>query len=133
MANNFIHGKLSTVQLGGTYFAALTCDWKEGLSDLSDITYTQTGGATFQILLPGYNKASGSLAFVYDSLNQPVLGSQNMIPGVTIALIFSPDGVKLYSLSVISEGLSIAGGPKQGPTACVGNWQSSGSYTRPSS
>ena len=133
MANNFIHGRLTTVQISATYFAALTANIDEGLSDLTDITYTQTGGATFQILLPGYNKMAGSLAFVYDTLNQPILTPQNMIPGQLMTLIFSPDGTKLYSMSAYSAGLKIAGGPRTGPTACSCDFQSSGSYTRPTS
>ena len=133
MAYNFVHGKLSTVQIGGGYFAALTCDYNEDLSDLTDITYTQTGGATWAILLPGYNKAAGSLSFVYDTLNQPVLTPQNMIPGVLMTLVFSPDNTKFYSMTAYSAGLKIAGGPRTGPTACTGNWQSSGVVTRPAS
>jgi hypothetical protein len=102
------------------------------LSDLTDITYTQTGGATWRILLPGYNQANGTLSFVYDTLNQPVLSTQNQIPGTLMTMVFSPDGTKLYTLTAYSNGLSIPGGPGvKGPVACKTNWMSSGTVTRP--
>lgn len=134
MANTFIHGKLSTIQFGGTYFAALTVKYSEGLSDLSDVTYTQSGGATWQIMLPGYSKASGSLTFVYDTLNQPVLSPQSQIAGALMSMIFSPDGTKLFTFSAYSEGFDIPGGPQvKGPVVCTTNWQSTGVVTRPTS
>ena len=132
MAYNFIHGKLTTIQLSGQYFAALTCSYNQGLSDLTDITYTQTGGATWRILLPGYSLVDGDLSFVYDTLNQPVLSPQNQIPGQLMTMIFSPDGTKLYSLTAYSETLSIPGGPGvKGPVVCKTGWKSSGSVTVP--
>lgn len=134
MANNFIHGRLSTIQFASTYFAALTADYNEGLSDLTDITYTQVGGATWQILLPGYNKANGTVSFVFDTLNQPTVGNSSQIPGALGALIFSPDGTKLYTLSVYFETLAIPGGPGvKGPVVCKTTWQSTGTVTRPTS
>lgn len=132
MALNPVHGRLSTIQIASTYFAALTVSYKEGLSDLTDITYTQVGGATWRIMLPGYNLVDGDLTFVYDTLNQPVLTPQNMIPGTLMSLIFSPDGTKLYTLTAYSGGLNIPGGPQvKGPVICTTNWSSSGVVTRP--
>lgn len=129
----FVHGKLSTVQIGGTYFAGLTINYNEDLSDLTDITYTQSGGATWAVMLPGYNKATGTISFVYDINNQPVLSPENMIPGTLMTLILSPDGTKLYSLSAYSGKFSWAGGPRTGPTACSTDWSSTGTVTRPAS
>ncbi len=127
----FIHGRLSTVQIGGTYFAGLTINYDEKLSDLTDITYTVSGGATFQVMLPGYNGASGQITFVYDTANSPVLSPQNMIPGTLMTLVLSPDGTKLYSFSAYSGEFQWAGGPRTGPTACTTNWASTGTITRP--
>ena len=134
MANAFVHGKFTTLQIGGSYFAALTCDYNGGLSDLSDITYTQVGGATWQILLPGYSKASGSLSFVFDTLNQPTFGAFNQNPGQLMTLIFSPDGTKLFTLSAYSGTLAIPGGPAvKGPVACKTTWESTGAVVVPTS
>ncbi len=134
MANAFVHGKLTTIQIASTYFAALTADYNEELSDLTDITYTQVSGATWRILLPGYNQVGGTIGFVYDTLNQPVLSPQNQIPGTLMSLIFSPDGTKLYTLTAYSQSLSIPGGPQvKGPVAAKCAWMSSGVVTRPTS
>ena len=132
MAFNFIHGRLTTVQYGGSYFAALNVDFNGGLSDLTDITYTQTGGATWRIMLPGYSLVDGSTKFVYDTLNQPVLAPQNMTPGQLMTMIFSPDGTKLYTLTAYAETLSIPGGPGvKGPVICTAGWKSSGTVLYP--
>lgn len=134
MANAFTHAKLTTLQIGGNYYPCLTVKYGEGLSDLSDITFTVAGGATWQVLLPGYNKATLSLTFVYDTLNQPVLSPQNMSTGAQANYIFSPDGTKLYSLAAISETLDIPGGPQvKGPVIASVTLQSTGTVTRPSS
>ena len=129
----FIHGKLSTIQIGGTYFAGLNISYDEKLSDLTDITFTRSGGATFGNFLPGYNFATGTLSFVYDSANQPVLSPQNMIPGVLMTLVVSPDGTKFYSFTAWSGEFQWAGGPKAGPVMCSTNYTSEATITRPSS
>ncbi len=134
MANAFVHAKSTTFQIGGNYYPCLTVKYTEGLSDLSDITYTQAGGATWQILLPGYNKATLALTFVYDTLNQPILSPQNMAAGASASFIFSPDGTKLFSMSAYSESIEIPGGPQvKGPVAASVTLQSSGVVTRPTS
>ncbi len=133
MANNFIHGKLTTVQISSTFFAGISIEYNEDLSDLTDITYTVSGGQSFAILLPGYNKATGTLTFVYDTLNQPTV-APNLTPGTFItSFIISPDGTKLFTLGVFSAGLSWTGGPKSGPVMVRVPWASSGSFTRPAS
>ena len=135
MANAFVHAKQTTIQIGGNYYPMLTVKYGEGLSDLSDITYTQPPpGATWQILLSGYSKATISGTFVYDTLNQPVLTPQNLTAGSLVNLIFSPDGTKLFSLAAYSEGLDIPGGPQvKGPVIVTCNLQSNGVVTRPTS
>ncbi len=134
MANAFIHAKSTTFQIGGNYYPCLTVKYTEGLSDLSDITYTLSTGAAWRVLLPGYNQATVALTFVYDTLNQPVISPQNMSPGASATIIFSPDGTKLYSMTAYSESLDIPGGPqvKNAVIASV-TLQSSGVVTRPSS
>lgn len=133
MANTFIHGKLSTIQIGGTYFAGLNITFDEKLSDLTDITFTRSGGATFGNFLPGYNFATGTISFVYDSQNQPVLSPQNMIPGTLMVMIVSPDGIKPYSFSAWSGEFQWAGGPKAGPVMCSTNYNTESTITRPAS
>lgn len=133
MANNFIHGKLSTISIGGTFFAGLSFQYNEKLSDLTDITYTLSGGQTFQIMLPGYNGATGTLSFIYDTLNQPTLPPQNMIPGTLMTLVLSPDGTKLWSFQAYSGAFSMPGGPTSGPVKCSTDFSSTGVITRPTS
>ncbi len=129
----FIHGKLTTVTIGGTQFAGLTVSFDEDLSDLTDITYTVSGGATFGVFLPGYNIASGDITFVYDSANQPVLAPQNMIPGTLMTLVVAPDGTKPFTMQAYSGKFHWAGGPRSGPVMCSTHYQATGTFTRPSS
>ncbi len=128
---NFIHGKLTTIQIAGTQFAGLTASYNETLSDLTDITYTQASGATFGVFIPGYNFATGTITFVYDTANSPVLSPQNMIPGTLMTLVVSPDGTKLYSFNAYSGKFQWTGGPKSGPVMCSTDYTSTGTITRP--
>ncbi len=131
MAYNFVHGKISTIQIGGTYFAAMSISYDEKLSDLTDITFTRTGGVAFGNFLPGYNFATGTISFVYDTLNQPVLSPQNMIPGTLMTIIISPDATKLFSFQAWSGEFQWSGGPKSGPIMCSTNYTTEAVITRP--
>src|SRR5271156_2717570 len=122
MANLFIHGRLSTVQIGGTYFAGMTITYDEKLSDLTDITYTVSGGQTYGYCLPGYNYITGNIAFVWDSDNKPV-SSPNMVPGTLMALVLSPDGTELFTFSAYSSEFTWTGGPTAGPVKCMTSFQ----------
>jgi hypothetical protein len=133
MANTFIHGRLTTISIGGTQFAGLTASYAEKLSSLDDITYTVAGGATFAVFLPGYNMATGTITFVYDTSNSPVLSPQNMIPGTLMTLVVSPDGTKLYSFNAYSSDFTWTGGPTAGTLKASTNYQSTGTITRPAS
>jgi len=133
VAYSFVHGKLGLVSIGGTNFATLQFSFREFLSDLSDITYTVAGGATYGVKIPGYNMCSGTLTFIYDTLNQPVLSPQNMIPGTSMSLILYPDGTKPYTITAYSAEFNFASGPKSGPVNCTANFESTGSYSRPAS
>lgn len=129
-ANVFVHGKLGTITLGGTAFAAEQFTYQEETT-LDDITYTLAGGASFQVILPGYNKASGTITFNYDSGNQPNISPQNMVPGTLMALVLSPDGTRNYSFNAYSGSFQFGTGPKNGPVTCSTTFQSSGTITRP--
>ncbi len=132
MANTFIHGKLGTISIGGTLFAAMQYSYEE-MTDLTDITYVVSGGATAKVLLPGYNWITGVITFVYDTSNQPVLSPQNMIPGTLMVIIAYPDGTKPYSFSAYSGKFGWGSGPKAGVVTCTTNFESSGAISRPSS
>lgn len=130
MPNTFIHGKLVAVQLTGTYFATLGISWDDGLSDLEDITFTQAGGATFGIYLPGYRKATGQLSFVWDSSNVPFSGGINLAPGTLVPLIWTPDGTSLITANVWSRNFTFAeNGPTKGPVKASVPFTANGSYT----
>ena len=73
-ANVFTHGKLVYVQVGGQFFAALGISHNEKLSDLTDITFTRSGGATARNSLPGYAYTTGTVSFVWDAGNIPLSG-----------------------------------------------------------
>ena len=134
MANTFIHGRLGTITIGGTQFASLQFGFHEFLSDITDITYTVSGGATFGVKLPGYNLSDGTITFVYDTLNQPVLSPQNMIPGQSLSLVLYPDGTKPWTITAWSADFTWGSGPQvKGPVPCTCKWESTGSYTRPTS
>lgn len=131
MPNTFAHGKLVALQVGGTYFASLGISWGEVLSDLQDITFTRSGGATFRNSLPGYNYSTGDIEFVWDSSNIPLAGAINMTPGTLMALIFTPDGVNLFTMSAWSGSFNIpSAGPTKGPVKATVGYTTEGSYTR---
>jgi len=131
MANTFIHGRLSTVTIGGTQFAGLTITYEEDLSDLTDITFTQAAGATFGVFIPGYNFSTGDISFIFDASNPPYLSPQNMVPGTLMTLVCSPDGSRNFSFSAYSGKFRWAGGPRGGPVQCSTHYQSTGTITRP--
>ena len=125
---------MGLISIGGVNFATTQFDFTESLSDLSDITYTVAGGATFAIMLPGYNMCAGTLTFVYDTLNQPVLSTQNQIPGVSMSLVLYPDGTKPWSITAYAESMNWSSGPSiKGPVPVKTTWKSTGSYSRPAS
>jgi hypothetical protein len=129
--NTFIHGKLSTVTIATTQFAGLTISYDHDLSDLTDITYTQAGGATWAVFLPGYNVVSGDITFVFDTSNPPYLSPQNMTPGTLMALVVSPDGVRNFSFNAYSGKFHWGGGPRGGPVNCSTHFQATGTVTLP--
>src|SRR5271166_67039 len=133
----FVHGKLGTVSLNGSLFAALSINFQEATT-LTDITYTVAGGATAQIMLPGYKKASGSITFVYDTANQPSLSPYDMRPAQGInpsplTAIFYPEGTKPWTCSIYPESLQFTTGPTTGPVNCTMAFQSTGAITEPTS
>jgi hypothetical protein len=132
VANNFVHGKLVAVQLTGTYFATLGISWSDGLSDLEDITFTVSGGATFAVYLPGYRKATATLDFVWDTLNIPLAGNINLTPGTLVPLIWTPDGTNLFTANAWSNGFTFPpSGPTKGPVKVSVPLVPTGSYTIP--
>ena len=132
MANTFIHGKLVAVQLSGTYFATLGISWDDGLSDLEDITFTVSGGATFAVFLPGYRKANAQLDFVWDSSNVPLASGINLTPGTLVPLIWTPDGSNLFQASCWSKNFTFpSSGPTKGPVKASVPLVATGSYTIP--
>lgn len=128
----FIHGKLGTVSLNGTLFNALQFSFSESV-DLEDITYSTAGGATSQVMLPGYRKASGTISFVYDVANPPTVSPQNMIAGTLLTLVLYPEGTKAYSFQAYSGTFEWSSGPQAGAVKCTTTFQSTGTITEPTS
>lgn len=131
-APNFINGKLGTISINGSFFFAEQYTFQEE-TPLDDITYTVVGGQTYQVLLPGYNKVSGDITFVFDTANQPTVAPYNMLPGMTLSMILYPDGTKPYTFSAFSGTFKWGSGPKAGTVRCTTSFQSSGVVTHPSS
>lgn len=129
MANNFIHGKSGTVTIGGNLFAVTQFAFTMS-NDLADITHSGANG--YQVMLPGVTKASGTLTFVFDTLNQPTVSPINQTPGQSMTLVLSPDGTKNYSFTAYSGELSWSSGPQAGAVLCTTSFQSSGTITVPS-
>lgn len=128
----FVHGKLGTVSIAGTLFNSLQFEFVDE-ADLEDITYTTSGGATAQILINGIERVSGSISFVYDTANQPVIAPQNMRAGTLMALILYPEGTKPYTFSAFSGSFRFASGPQAGAVKCSTNFRSTGAITVPTS
>lgn len=119
--------------MAATQFAVNVFTFQEETT-LDDITFTQAGSATFQTVLAGYLKASGTLTFVYDTLNKPFLAPYSIVTGTMVAMVLQPDGAGSFTFPTAAiQNFAWGSGPKNGPVSCTINWQSSGSYTRPSS
>lgn len=130
----FIHGLKGTVSLNGNLFNALTIDFEESTT-LEDITYTQAGGATYAVKIPGYISGSGSVNFIYDTANQPTISPYDMRPGrsTPIAFIVYPDGTKPFSCNVWPSALRFTTGPTAGAVKCSMTYESTGAITEPNS
>lgn len=135
MANPvFIHGRLGLISINSTNFFAEQFDFTETVvGGNQDITYCVAGGATYQVMLAGYNGVKGTITFIYDTANQPVLSPFSMIPGTLMALILYPDGTKPYTFSALSGEFKWGSGPKAGPVRCTTSYDSTGNVTHPSS
>lgn len=130
----FIHGKLGTISINGSLFNSTQFKFSEKVvGGLQDITYSQAGGATYQTMLPGYNGVSGSITFIYDVNNQPVIAPYDMIPGQLMTLILYPDGTKPYSFDAYSGQFDWGSGPKAGPVEVTVNFESTGTVSHPTS
>ena len=133
----FVHGKQGLVTFNGSSFAAMTINFKEHTS-LEDITYTVSGSATAQVMLPGYRKGTGSVNFIYDTANQPTISPFDLRPTATvpptpISAIFYPDGTKPWACSIYAEELGFTTGPHAGAVKATMSFQSTGPITEPSS
>lgn len=126
---NFVHGKSGRVTIGGSEMAALQYDFTDE-TDLEDITYTQSTGATAQILIPGYEKASGSISFVFDTNNLPAV---TMKAGTLMTLVLYPEGTKAYSFQAYSGSFRFSSGPQAGAVKCTTSFRSTGPITQPTS
>ncbi len=121
------------ISIGGSNFNALNIMFEES-TDLEDITYTVAGGATFAILLAGYQKGKGSLDFVYDIANQPTISPFDMRAGTLLSIIMYPEGTKPYTLTAYSESFNWKSGPQSGVSVkCTVNFQTTGAFTMPAS
>jgi hypothetical protein len=134
-AHQFAHAKLTSVSIGGTDFAGLQIAWDDGLSDLSDITYTQAGAqTTCGVFLPGYNIATGQIMFVWDTGNKPYLSPFNMRAGTLLAMVLNPDNASPISVSAYSGMFHFGGGPQlKSGVACSTDFTVTGNYTYPGS
>ena len=130
---NFAQAFKTLVTINSNNFNVLTIDFDES-SDLEDITYTQAGGATFAIMLPGYKKGKGTLTFVYDAANQPTISPFDIRSGTLITVTAYPEGTKPWAFSAYTGRLSWRGGPQAGVSVkCTSEFQTTGSFTEPTS
>lgn len=129
---NFISGKEGTISINGNLFNAEQYDFEESTT-LDDITYCRPGGATFKILLPQYNWATGTITFVYDTNNQPTISPFDMRPGMLMAMILYPDGTKPYGFNAYSGNFRFGSGPKAGTVRCTTRFESTDTITHPTS
>lgn len=133
----FVHGKQGTVSFNGTLFNCLSINFEEQ-TQLEDITYSTSGSATAQVMLPGYRKGSGQVVFIYDTANQPTIAPFDLRPTATvpptpISAIFYPDGTKPWACSIYAERLGFATGPQAGAVKTTMAFQSTGPITEPTS
>lgn len=125
----YVHGKTGTVSINGTTYNVVSFTYSSTV-DQADIT--NTGGGGWYQSLPGVTKATGSLTFVYDTANQPVLAPTDMRPGTSMALILKPEGSKAYSFNAWSLGFDWSSGPADA-VRCSCNYTSDGAVTTPAS
>lgn len=132
-APDFAQGWKGTVSIAGNLFNALQYDFTE-TTPLEDITYTQAGGATCAIKLPGYKSASGTITFVYDRANQPTVAPSDLRAGTLLVLVLYPEGTKPFSCSAYSGSFTFSSGPQAGVSVkCSTSWESTGPIIEPAS
>lgn len=127
----FVHGRSGLVTINGSSFNAMTISLKETI-EREDITYTQPGGATYAVKIPGYVTGSGAMHFIYDTANQPTISPFDLRPGKTpLSVVIYPDGTKPYSFTAVSMDLEFTTGPTAGAVKCDWTFETSGAITEP--
>ncbi len=126
----FIHGKAGTATIGSTVYNVMQFDFAMSITK-EDITHS--GAAGYQVLLGGILSATGSLSFVYDTANKPVISPQNMTPGTVAVLHLKPDGTDDYSFSALFHDFKFKSGPKAGAVEVTVDASSTGAITIPTS
>ncbi len=123
-----------TISWGGTLFNALQFSYTD-TAPLEDITYSQAGGATFAVKLPGYRSISGSLTFVYDTMAQPTISPFDMVSRASTAtIIIYPEGTKPFTFAAWVGNFNFASGPQAGVAVkCTADFESTGTVTVPAS
>ena len=131
--NDFIHGVKGAVNFGvlgsgGVYtftkfdVESITID--ESI-DTDDITNTSSLGD--QVILDGIRKLSGSLSFVWDSLNVFFVQPMPWETRNFVKLEVLPDGVTIgWTFTALITGHSTGTGPKQGTVRVTCNYMSTG-------
>lgn len=140
-ANN---GRISIASGGGikTDFLVTGADFSWDC-DSEDISHSASAG--WRNKQPGQQGFSGTLEFVYDLTNMPLLDPHNMKPGTYVQLelnlnaqstanVITTLNTQLYAGRALIKSFKMAGvGPSKGSQRVVCDWESDGIWTIPTS
>jgi len=94
-----------------------------------DVTHSGTDG--WRAVLDGLAEITGSISWVWDSMNIPFVAPNPLKPRTYAMLYVYPDGVTPIQFPALMTGLSFSTGPKAGTVRCTANYRSAGTAVYP--
>ena len=127
--NDFIHGVKGKITIGGATFFIEQISVDDSI-DTDDITNNSSNGG--RIMLDGIQGITGTITFVWDSLNVFLIPTNPFRPRSYAAMIVYPDGVTLgATFTALMSGYSYGTGPKAGTVRVQCKYMSSGAIVYP--
>lgn len=97
--------------------------------ETDDITNTSSGGG--KIMLDNLQQITGTITFVWDSLNIFLVAPLPFKPRTYVKLQIMPDGISIIAFTALVNGHSSGTGPKFGTVRVACKYMSSGPITYP--
>lgn len=118
-------GTISNIAVGTTNLAVEDCDFT-GEVDVDDVTHTLANG--YQVLVPTIYRFTATCSGGYDQNPHYHANPPNVVPGQTVTLTLTPDGVKNYPITAVVTKFHWKGGPKNGAVRFDAEFRGSGYF-----